>query len=211
MTTIPQRLRDIAKHIHECGLTMDSRRLKGIAAELEAPAADAVPVVAYEFEHTRGHRTLHPAAEVGVAYRDTAKAVHALVNQRDHLATVSALQGRITSLEADLAHAQARINDLEHQKEIDAEQGNVSVAHYASVLRQLSDAQARINELEARQWFLSDETDDAQDDVWSDAAYAYAKAAGCLRGHLEWRDRIRAAVRVLIASVPHPDTSKEQP
>jgi hypothetical protein len=47
-------------------------------------------------------------------------------------------------------------------------------------------------------WFLADESTDAKDDVWADAAEAYTKAAGRLRGHLEWRDRLRAAVRVLL-------------
>lgn len=58
---------------------------------------------------------------------------------------------------------------------------------------------------DSRLWFLSevDGDDDAwSDDAWSDADDAYRKAAGCLRGHLEWRDRVRAAVRVLIATKP---------
>lgn len=47
-------------------------------------------------------------------------------------------------------------------------------------------------------WFLADESTDAQDDVWMDAADAYNRTARGLRGHLEWRDKIRAAVRVLL-------------
>lgn len=76
----------------------------------------------------------------------------------------------------------------------------------APLVRQ-SDAQAalrakdaRIAELEAQTWFLSDETTIDQDDAWLDAAEAYESAAGMLRGHLEWRDRVRAAVRVLISA-----------
>lgn len=64
----------------------------GAGKHLAAPAGEAVPVVAYEFEHTKGHRTLHDAAEVGFAYRDTAKAVHALVKRSDHLAAMEALR-----------------------------------------------------------------------------------------------------------------------
>lgn len=126
MTTIPQRLHEIAEQLaviasSNRGIGLDQAVIvAAIAAELEAPAADAVPVVAYEFEHTRGHRTLHPAAEVGIAYRDTAKAVHALVKQRDHIATVSALQqqlgecsGGYETMEREVAALQARIKDLE--------------------------------------------------------------------------------------------------
>lgn len=44
MSTIPQRLREIANDVHEHGLTGSYARLRIIAAELEAPAADAAPV-----------------------------------------------------------------------------------------------------------------------------------------------------------------------
>lgn len=59
-------------------------------------------------------------------------------------------------------------------------------------------ARERIAALEASTWFLADETTVDQDEAWLDAAEAYEKAAGVLRGHLEWRDRVRAAVRVLM-------------
>lgn len=153
MTTIPQRLREIAQAMvapyPEYGMPPSpydmARLIKAIAAELEAPAADAVPVVAYLYEDAHGNQYLHQAHNTAWVAPP-----QPLIRKSDHTASVWSLQDRI-------------------------------------------------NALEARQWFLADETDDSQDGAWSDAADAYAKAAGCLRGHLEWRDRIRAAVRVLIA------------
>jgi hypothetical protein len=71
----------------------------GVHAE---PAGDAgMPVVAYEFEHTYGKSTLHPEEAFTTAYRDTVKAIHQLVRQRDAQAAIAARDARIAELEAE--------------------------------------------------------------------------------------------------------------
>jgi hypothetical protein len=84
-------------------------------------------------------------------------------DQRDHIATVAALQARISALEAGREEA-------------------------------------------LPEWILDEDQPESMeqqiDDAWERAADAYEKAAGCLRGHLEWRDRVRAAIRALIAPAP---------
>lgn len=105
MTTIPQRLREIAELIrnpHPVGRPWVSsfevtQGIEAIAAALEAPAADAVPVVAL----------LTDGCESGAIRADRAEGWHALVHstdplirQRDHIATVAALQDRINELES---------------------------------------------------------------------------------------------------------------
>lgn len=197
MTTIPQRLREIAARLRR---PRDGRPwgaddgaadlLDAIAAELEAPAADAVPVVAYEFEHTYGKSTFHAEDEFHLAYRDTAKDIHQLIRQRDHLATVAALQ--------------ARIKELERQKEMDVEQGHVSVAHYASVLRQLSDAQARINALDAAIQSANSVTPWHERVRDLDRPTDFAERWAATQEVAELR-------RCLAPLLPHPDISKEAP
>lgn len=99
--TIPQRLRDIADRVHEHGLTMSYRMLLDIAAELEAPAADVVPVVAWEVRDSAGFVCIEYDASAADAAEKDGWGTVPLVRQRDHLATVAALQARIKDLEAE--------------------------------------------------------------------------------------------------------------
>lgn len=103
----------------------------------------------------------------------------ALVEQRKHLAATDALQ-------ADLVEERNRIVDMRTE--------------WAEEVAALT-AQAN-----GQPWFL-DESLAQDDDVWLAAADAYEGAAGCLRGHLEWRDRVRAAVKVLISAVKTKESS----
>lgn len=105
MTTIPQRLREIAvdlnKSICREQASMSASELLVIAAELEAPAADAVPVVAWEVRDSAGFVCIeYDASAANAAEKDGWK-TDPLVRQLDHIATVAALQSRIKSLEAE--------------------------------------------------------------------------------------------------------------
>lgn len=76
------------------------------------PADDAVPVVAYEFEHTYGESTFHPLDEFSTAYRDTAKAIHKPVRQSAHLAAMEALRQENERLKADRSAQVAEVMRL---------------------------------------------------------------------------------------------------
>lgn len=89
MTTIPQRLREIAVRIDTNDMAAYVQ-LRAIAAELEAPVADAPKVVMLWRETLPDGR-----------YDPNAKN-EPLICQRDHLAAVSALQARIKDLETQL-------------------------------------------------------------------------------------------------------------
>lgn len=98
MSTIPQRLREIAVRIgtHDMAAYV---QLRAIANELDAPAADAVPVVAHlSTDKTKFmyDSTIQARGGLSVWHEYT----RPLVYQRDHLAAVSALQARINELEA---------------------------------------------------------------------------------------------------------------
>lgn len=110
MITIPQRLRAVAVRLRK---PRDGRPwgaddgaadlLDAIAAELEAPATDAAPVVAWlyrEFGPHAGKDEFHrSAAETERVCKKFGGTSEPLVYHRDHLATVAALQSRIKSLE----------------------------------------------------------------------------------------------------------------
>lgn len=123
MTTIPQRLREIAARLRKprdgrpWGADDDAADLlDAIAAELEAPAADAAVVswIAVLDDEQRPHQMnprLHRvgfqslrSAEAWIAseldFKGWRYAIEPLVRQRDHLATVAALQARINELES---------------------------------------------------------------------------------------------------------------
>lgn len=95
MTTIPQRLRDIAVDVGQQNMAAYVK-LRAIAAELEVHTADVVPVVAVMTSYARSN-------ELNFWTREAASlptGEYRLVTEAAHLATVAALQARINALEA---------------------------------------------------------------------------------------------------------------
>lgn len=190
MSTIAKRLREIAERMPTAvqfgagyALNQDKKALLSIIEELEAaPAADAVPDLPeheakHEAEIVLDLQCLARDGEAGFWPRSIARATLGMLQRRD--TTIAALQAQIASLRAQTRRAEDVVEAAKH----------------------------RIAELETRQvplWFLAE--CDGDDEAWSDAQDAYEKAAGCLRGHLEWRDRVRAAVRSLLAAPSNPTT-----
>lgn len=206
MNTITQRLREIAVDIGQQNMAAYVK-LRAIASELEAqPAGDEAIEALIEESDGAWHEDQFRI--------DAADLMRLLRN-----ATALSSQRGIEAPAAD-APELPKPYDLQHD-----DAGMPHTLFTAPQMREYAAAtvaalQARINALEARQvplWFLDEEQPESvEEDVyyaWAHAHDAYHAAAGALRGHLEWRDRVRAAVRVLVAaapSLPQPDSSKER-
>lgn len=202
MTTIPQRLREIAVRIgvHDMSAYV---QLRAIASELEAPAADAVPVVAHDGEASVIDCTFYNLPQTGIFVQGASSSDVALPPLPEPFTYGPAID------------CPGAICEQQRQRYFSVNQ----MHDYARAT--VAALQARINELEARQVPAS-----ARDEyvvVWPDGGrcvgntlksaqdYMSGAVPSCAERGVEPPVIVRYAPAETVPYAPQQDTSKEQP